>query len=216
MTHADLIEKFSGELPGENSHLAFMPLRGSSKVQIQQDVTYRDSAVAVILFHNEKNTLSTIVTQRQQYEGSHSGQISFPGGKKEADDPNLVHTAIRECFEEIGIDAGSFELLKELTPLFVPVSKFLVTPFVFYSTQKSFQYNRSEREVAEIYELDLLALYEPESVVQLNISLNKEFIMQNVPHFKQGNILIWGATALILNELKDILTEEPGKSKRGA
>ncbi|WP_343747676.1 CoA pyrophosphatase [Fluviicola sp.] len=205
MTYADLIEKFSGELPGESSHLAFMPFRGSSREQIQQGVSYRDAAVAIILFHNEENTLSTIVTQRQQYDGSHSGQISFPGGKKEADDPDLTYTAIRECFEEIGIDAGSFELLKELTPLFVPVSKFLITPFVFYSTQKSFQYNRSEREVAEIYELDLPALYKPESVVQLDIPLNKEFIMKNVPHFKQGDILIWGATALILNELKDIL-----------
>lgn len=205
MTYADLIEKFSGELPGESSHLAFMPFRGSSREQIQQGVSYRDAAVAIILFHNEENTLSTIVTQRQQYDGSHSGQISFPGGKKEADDPDLTYTAIRECFEEIGIDAGSFELLKELTPLFVPVSKFLITPFVFYSTQKSFQYKRSEREVAEIYELDLPALYKPESVVQLDIPLNKEFIMKNVPHFKQGDILIWGATALILNELKDIL-----------
>lgn len=205
MTHADLIEKFSGELPGEDSHLAFMPFRGSSREQIQQGITYRDAAVAIILFHNTENTLSTIVTQRQQYDGSHSGQISFPGGKKEADDASLVHTAIRECFEEIGIDASSFELLKELTPLFVPVSKFLITPFVFYSTQKSFDYLPSEREVAEIYELDLPALYEPESVVQLDIPLNKEFIMKNVPHFKQGDILIWGATALILNELKDIL-----------
>lgn len=212
MTYADLIEKFSGELPGEDSHLAFMPSRGSSRAQIQEGVAYRDSAVAIILFHNKENTLSTIVTQRQQYEGSHSGQISFPGGKKEVDDPDLIHTAIRECFEEIGIDAGSFEFLKELTPLFVPVSKFLITPFVFYSTQQSFHYNRSEREVAAIYELDLPALYEPESVVELDIPLNKEFTMKHVPHFKQGDILIWGATALILNELKDILKAETGKS----
>lgn len=212
MTRDDLIEKFSGELPGESSHLAFMPYRGSSREQIQNGISYRDSAVAIILFHNSENKLCTIVTQRQQYEGSHSGQISFPGGKKEQDDPDLVHTAIRECREEIGIDAGAFELLKELTPLFVPVSKFLITPFVFYSTEQSFEYIRSEREVAEIYELDLLELYEPEAVITLDIPLNKEFMMKNVPHFKQGDILIWGATALILNELKDLLKSDSGKA----
>jgi 8-oxo-dGTP pyrophosphatase MutT (NUDIX family) len=206
MTHADLIQKFEKELPGESSHLAFMPLRGSSREQIKKGIAFRDAAVAVILFHNEENRLCTIVTRRQEYDGSHSGQISFPGGKKEPDDKDLSETAIRECYEEIGIHAGNFELLKELTPLFVPVSQFLITPYVFYSTNKTFNYMRSEREVAAIYELDLLDLYKPEAIVQIDIPINKEFILKQVPHFKQNDILIWGATALILNELKDILS----------
>lgn len=204
MTHEDLISKFEKELPGERSHLAFMPVRGSSSEQIRQGITFRDSAVAIILFHNEAGKLCTIVTRRQVYDGSHSGQISFPGGKKEPEDKNLLDTAIRECYEEIGVYASNFELLKELTPLFVPVSKFLITPYVFYSENKSFDYMRSEREVAAIHEVDLLELFQSE-VVQVDVPINSEFIMKNVPHFKQGDILIWGATALILNELKDIL-----------
>lgn len=204
MTHADLISKFKKELPGERSHLAFMPFRGSSSEQIRQGITFRDSAVAIILFHNEAGKLCTIVTRRQVYDGSHSGQISFPGGKKELDDKNLLDTAIRECYEEIGVHATNFELLKELTPLFVPVSQFLITPYVLYSENKSFDYMRSEREVAAIYEVDILELFQSE-VVQLDVPINPEFTMKNVPHFKQGDILIWGATALILNELKDIL-----------
>lgn len=204
MTRADLITKFKKELPGEKSHLAFMPLRGSSMEQIRQGITFRDAAVAIILFHDEAGKLCTIVTRRQEYDGSHSGQISFPGGKKELDDTNLLETAIRECYEEIGVHAKNFELLKELTPLFVPVSQFLITPYVFYSSHKSFDYMRSEREVAAIYELDLLALYESE-VVRIDIPIQADLTMKNVPHFKQGDILIWGATALILNELKDIL-----------
>jgi 8-oxo-dGTP pyrophosphatase MutT (NUDIX family) len=204
MTRTDLISKFEKELPGERSHLAFMPVRGSSSEQIRQGITFRDSAVAIILFHNEAGKLCTIVTRRQVYDGSHSGQISFPGGKKELDDKNLLETAIRECHEEIGVYASNFELLKELTPLFVPVSKFLITPYVFYSENKSFDYMRSEREVAAIHEVDLLELFQSE-VVQIDVPINSEFVMKNVPHFKQGDILIWGATALILNELKDIL-----------
>lgn len=172
--------------------------------QIRQGITFRDAAVAIILFHDEAGKLCTIVTRRQEYDGSHSGQISFPGGKKELDDTNLLETAIRECYEEIGVHAKNFELLKELTPLFVPVSQFLITPYVFYSSHKSFDYMRSEREVAAIYELDLLALYESE-VVRIDIPIQADLTMKNVPHFKQGDILIWGATALILNELKDIL-----------
>lgn len=204
MTHEDLISKFEKELPGESSHLAFMPVRGSSSEQIRQGITFRDSAVAIILFHNEAGKLCTILTRRQVYDGSHSGQISFPGGKKELNDNNLLDTAIRECYEEIGVYASNFELLKELTPLFVPVSKFLITPYVFYSENKSFDYMRSEREVAAIHEVDLLELFQSE-VVQIDVPISTDFILKNVPHFKQGDILIWGATALILNELKDIL-----------
>lgn len=206
MTHADLIKRFEKELPGEKSHLAFMPLRGSSMEQIKKGVPFREAAVAIILFHNEENRLSTIVTRRQEYDGSHSGQISFPGGKKEMDDNTLLDTAIRECHEEIGVYASNFEFLKELTPLFVPVSQFLITPYVFYSHHKSFNYMRSEREVAAIHELDLLDLYRSESIVTIDIQINNTFTMKNVPHFKQGEILIWGATALILNELKDLLS----------
>ena len=204
MTRADLIAKFEHELPGEQSHLAFMPFRGSSMEQIRNGITFRDAAVAIILFHNEAGKLCTIVTRRQEYDGSHSGQISFPGGKKEIDDDNLLDTAIRECYEEIGVHARNFEVLKELTPLFVPVSQFLITPYVFYTENKTFEYMRSEREVAAIHEVDLLALYASE-VVQLDIPMNTNYILKNVPHFQQGDILIWGATALILNELKDIL-----------
>lgn len=204
MTRADLIAKFEQELPGEQSHLAFMPFRGSSMEQVRKGIAFRDAAVAIILFHNEAGKLCTIVTRRQEYDGSHSGQISFPGGKKEIDDDNLLDTAIRECYEEIGVHARNFEVLKELTPLFVPVSQFLITPYVFYTENKTFEYMRSEREVAAIHEVDLLALYASE-VVQLDIPMNTNYILKNVPHFQQGDILIWGATALILNELKDIL-----------
>lgn len=205
MTYNELIEQFKKELPGEKSHLAFMPLRGRSSEEIRKGITFRDSAVAIILFHNEAGRLCTIVTRRQVYDGSHSGQISFPGGKKESDDDNLLETAIRECYEEIGVHARNFELLKELTPLFVPVSKFLISPYVFYTEHRSFEYIRSEREVASIHELDLLTLFASESVVNLDIKISNELVMKNVPHFKQDDILIWGATALILNELKDIL-----------
>lgn len=205
MTYAELIRQFEKELPGEQSHLSFMPVRGSSMEQIRKGITFRDAAVAIILFHNAENKLCTIVTQRQQYDGSHSGQISFPGGKKEPEDANLMETAVRECYEEIGVHAGDFELLKELTPLFVPVSKFLITPYVFYAHHHTFDYLPSEREVAAIYELDLQELYQPESLVHIDLMLSSQFTMKQVPHFKQGEILIWGATALILNELKDIL-----------
>lgn len=206
MTYADLIKRFENELPGERAHSALMPSRGRSMEQLSNVSSYRDAAVAIILFHNEENKLSTIVTKRQEYNGSHSGQISFPGGKKELDDNSLLETAIRECHEEIGVHASNFELLKELTPLFVPVSQFLITPYVLYTPNKTFNYLRSEREVASIHELDLLDLYKPESLVRIDLQINSTFTMKSVPHFKQGEILIWGATALILNELKELLS----------
>jgi 8-oxo-dGTP pyrophosphatase MutT (NUDIX family) len=196
---------FQQALPGEAAHLEFLPLRGSSKAAIASGAPYRSSAVAIILFENRRGTLSTIITQRQEYNGTHSGQISFPGGKYEPTDKNLLQTAIRECNEEIGIDIREDVLLGQLSQVYIPVSQFLIEPFVFFSKKASFDYHLSEREVATIHEIDLEELFAPQSVIKKDVTYPNGLILKDVPHFQQNRIEIWGATALMLNELKRLL-----------
>lgn len=207
MNYSELVLKFQKELPGEKAHLEFMPNREKTSLQIQSGVEYRDAAVAIVLFHDTDSNLKTIVIKRQTYDGSHSGQISFPGGKKDLHDSSLIETACRECMEEIGIDPSTFEFLGQLTPLYVHVSGFLISPFVFFSESNAFEYKKSEREASEVYEINLPQLFLPESKVEIDIKLNQGLMIRKVPHFEQGSVSIWGATALILNELKALIED---------
>lgn len=208
MTLELLRELFQQELPGETAHQEFLPMRGSSKAAIASGATYRNAAVAIILHIDLTGKLATIVTQRQVYEGNHSGQISFPGGKHDEQDADLRQTAIRECLEEIGIDCNNFEYLGSLTSLYIPVSEFLIQPYVFYAQDNSFQFTRNEREVAAIKAIDLHALFHPSAQSKEDVVISEQHIIKNVPHFNQNSIKIWGATALMLNELRLMIYNE--------
>ncbi|MBI1836067.1 MAG: CoA pyrophosphatase [Flavobacteriia bacterium] len=199
-----LIHAFENQLPGESVHQEMAPSnRPLSSWGIANNTDYKESAVSVIIYPNQ-STLKTIVIQRPEYEGNHSGQISFPGGKKEKNDPNLEHTARRECFEEIGIPINKGQLLGELTKVYIPVSNFIVYPYVFYVTEIP-NLIRDLREVAEIVHFDLKELSKPENIDMMEIQFQNGKTKKNIPCFTIANKKIWGATALILNELKHLL-----------
>lgn len=193
---------FQQELPGEVAHVEFLPMRGSSQAAIASGVPYKKAAVAIILFVNHTGKLATVVTQRQVYDGNHSGQISFPGGKHEEEDRDLMQTAIRECVEEIGVDCAQFEQLGKLTSVYIPISQFLIHPFVFFAHNTTFDYQPNAREVAHVKEIDLHELFQPTAQSVEDVLISEEHSLKNVPHFNQGETKIWGATALLLNELK--------------
>jgi 8-oxo-dGTP pyrophosphatase MutT (NUDIX family) len=140
--------------------------------------------------------------QRSEYQGKHSGQIAFPGGKMEIDDPDLVHTARRECFEEVGISMHEGELIRSLSPVYIPVSNFKMTPYFFYH-EKCPTLQLNEREVQQIIPLSLesLAHQLPIEHRTLEIEVNSLFTRE-VPGFSHGPHWIWGATALVLQQLR--------------
>jgi 8-oxo-dGTP pyrophosphatase MutT (NUDIX family) len=196
---------FSQTLPGERAHQAFSPMRGSSKQAIENGAPFKLSAVAILLFPDEEGELHTIVTKRQEYDGTHSGQVSFPGGKYEPSDLDTLHTAKRESKEEIGIDMKVFEVIGNLSDVYIPVSQFLIKPYVFYSHHSHHEYSLSEREVHSIHQLHLKSLFEETAIIYEDIHFSNGMKLSNVPHFHQENLKIWGATALMLNELKYVL-----------
>jgi 8-oxo-dGTP pyrophosphatase MutT (NUDIX family) len=90
----------------------------------------RDAAVLVLLYPNANNKIQILLTKRASYNGAHSGQISFPGGKKDTSDLNLKQTALRETKEETGIILQPENILKKLSKTYIPPSNFWVYPFL--------------------------------------------------------------------------------------
>lgn len=201
MQLAQLIEQ---HLPGESAHLEMSPLnRGLSSVALQQASDVKESAVAVLIFEAEKRLQCTLI-QRPTYAGSHSGQVSFPGGKKDPTDMDLVHTAMRECWEEIGVTLERDHLVGKLTPVYIPVSNFHVEPFVFFYPEIPI-FEKDVREVEEVFSFYLDALLDDANVALVEMQISSKFTLKEVPCFLLEQKQVWGATALILNELKAVL-----------
>jgi 8-oxo-dGTP pyrophosphatase MutT (NUDIX family) len=202
----DLLRKFDSELPGERAHIEMAPInRPLSSFALKNAIEPRESAVSIILYPKD-DAIHSILIQRPVYDGTHSGQIAFPGGKKEETDIHLEFTARRECFEEIGLPIESGFLIKEMTKVFIPVSNFIVYPFVFFVDLIP-ELIANEREVEEIIHYNIDHLLKDEHQSKMDILLPNNILQKNIPCFEIQNKKIWGATALILNELKLILKD---------
>lgn len=162
----------------------------------------RKAAVLALFYPNETDETTLLLTKRASYKGTHSAQISFPGGKIEQKDNNLQETALREAFEEVGVISTSTKIIREMTDVYIPPSNFLATPFIAYTIERpNFIKNH---EVAEIIEIKLVDLLDDKHLTSVNLSTS---YMKNidVPCFKIYNHIIWGATGMMLSEIKELL-----------
>jgi 8-oxo-dGTP pyrophosphatase MutT (NUDIX family) len=199
-----LQDRFQRELPGEKAHQLMMPLgRPISSLAKKDGHNYRDSAVAVIVYE-ENSDLQIILTQRSIYEGKHSGQISFPGGKKENFDASLLETAIRESHEEIGLLLNHENYLGKLSDVFIPVSLFNVESHVFSLNERPI-FIPDPREVSEIFTISGNELLDGSKIKRREIEIGKDIILKDVPYFHLNDKIIWGATALILSEFRELI-----------
>ena len=161
----------------------------------------RHAGVLALFYPDIDNDTKFLLTLRASYNGTHSAQISFPGGKLENQDENLKQTATRETFEEVGIAKNSITVIKEFTDAYIPPSNFLVTPFLgFVDYIPTFN---SNHEVAEIIEVNLADLLDDRKLVMRKRDTS---YMSNaeVPCFEFGKHIVWGATAMILSEIKSV------------
>lgn len=187
-------------LPGEQAHLDLIPGRLKASLAVKKGLKYRQSAVAILLFE-ENNIWKTVLIERPVYEGSHSGQMAFPGGKTEKFDENIVATALREMQEEIGFEDENIMHLGALTSVYIPVSQFMVFPQVFY-THKRPDFIADKREVASIVTFPLFNLLNPNRLLKKDILIDNGRTLKGMSYFDIENKVVWGATCLILNELK--------------
>lgn len=194
----NLITRLQKELPGERAHINFYPYRIKNKF-IETEIDKKLSAVGIHLYP-ERESFFFILIKRPNYNGYHSGQIAFPGGKKDATDINLLQTAKRESFEELNISMDIGEIICELTPVYIPVSNFLVQPFVFLHHEKPNMIKN--HEVAEVIEISLDELLSEENLGKINL---ENIGLSGVPAFIFEKCQVWGATALMLSEMKEML-----------
>jgi 8-oxo-dGTP pyrophosphatase MutT (NUDIX family) len=167
-----------------------------------QNVELKRNAVkssVMILFYEKGNEPYLVFIRRPHYNGVHSGQISFPGGRWEMTDKSLYHTALRETREEIGINTHKVKYAGKLTDLYIPPSNYIVSPYIgVYEGECSFE--PEPAEVAEIIEVPFGFLLETSSLKQVDI-LVRGIESLSTPAFVFKENIIWGATAMILNEL---------------
>lgn len=198
-------ELLDQELPGEEAHFDVIPINRpiSSKAKKEAEY-YRESGVALILTTiNEE--VHCILMKRSVHPGNpHSGQISFPGGKKEDYDIDLESTARRETSEEIGIQLNNDDLLGKLTPIFIPVSKFSVQPFVYF-INGPLEFVPDPLEVDKVFTFEVKELLKTDIIKRKEIRLSQGFTQKGVPYFDLNGETVWGATAMILAEFRQLI-----------
>lgn len=165
----------------------------------------RQSAVLCLLYYHA-NAPHVLLIEREADRSAHSKQIAFPGGRFEEEDGHLQHTAQREAHEEVGLHPSQYDILGPLTPLYIPVSNFNVAPYVAFSQQRP-QLVANSDEVARLIEVPLPHLFAKERKVRTDVitpALN-EPLRQVHAYALDEQTLIWGATAMILSELEQLV-----------
>ena len=198
-----LRESLKGPLPGASAHepLRAMPIGSGVKPNFEHKLPPRPGSVLVLLYpdHGE---IKFPLTKRPEYLGAHSGQVSFPGGKAE-DGETVEQTALREGEEEIGIHPENIEIIGRLSEFFVIPSNFLVTPVVGIQHAKPI-FVPDSVEVVRILEGTISDLIRDDAVGVRDITAAKIYNLR-APHFMIDNEIVWGATAMMLNELREVV-----------
>ena len=195
------------QLPGIQIQYEMAPMyRRRLDIQTIEPQNFKKSAVMILLCKDENNDWFIPLTQRYKYEGHHSAQISLPGGKHEVLDGCLQNTALRECNEEIG-NIENILVLGKLTTIYIPISGYMVEPYLGICKEINPNFNIDVKEVKSLIKLSLTKLLD-DGIVMNGIINNGSGNKIEAPYFKFKNHKIWGATAMILNELKVVLKTE--------
>lgn len=199
-----LREAWSNALPGHDAFLAFSGYQRPDIATVMAQVPPpRESAVLALLYP-KGNVLHTLMMLRPIYDGVHSGQVAFPGGRREPEDKDLEHTARREFSEETGAWDTSIEVLGPLSPVYIPPSRSLVTPFVAYAPELG-SLAPDPREVDRLIETPVDLLLGPDVLRRGPLHLAALGHSTEVSYFDVQGHVVWGATAMMLAELRELL-----------
>ncbi|WP_224482665.1 NUDIX hydrolase [Robertkochia aurantiaca] len=191
-------------LPGQDSHYKMTP---SERVEALKNNQYaiekaRRAAVLSLFYPDNNKDTHLLLILRKTYRGVHSNQVGFPGGKVEPQDKDLRQTALRETEEEIGVPEKVVTVFKELSDVYIPPSNFMVTPFMGFTSETP-RFIKQEEEVEQIIEVPFQAILQENNLA--HATLNTSYATNvKVPSFKLNNYTVWGATAMMLNEVRDL------------
>lgn len=165
----------------------------------------RKAGVMALFYPGKQEKAFLLLILRNTYRGVHSNQVGFPGGQEEDGDSDLLQTAIRETQEEVGIAPDGIEIVRPLSKLYIPPSNFEVYPYMgLYDARKPFV--KEEAEVAALLEVPLIEFLDDKRNITQKMTTSYASNIE-VPAFKLGGYIVWGATAMMLSEIKDLLKQ---------
>lgn len=174
------------------------------KIDLTAISNYKKSAVCLLLYEDNEE-IYFILMKRPSTHQYHAGQIALPGGSCDNTE-TYEQTAIRELFEEIGVSISQENIIGHLTPLYIPISNFFIQPIVAAINYKPF-FLPNVYEVEELIEYKLKHILDEGIVSETMVNLTTSGLKIKAPYFNvQGNVL-WGATAMLLSEVKQLLIE---------
>ncbi|TVR39499.1 MAG: CoA pyrophosphatase [Cryomorphaceae bacterium] len=205
--HISEIEKLrnllQGPLPGEVAHRKMLSYHRPAVSEVmKQPRDVRHGSVLIPLYPHH-DTIYTSLILRPDYPGVHGGQVAFPGGQQEMNE-TAFDTALRESNEELGISPGTVEKLGSLTPVYIPPSRFLVSPFVGVLPERP-SFVPDPREVASLIEVPLMHLLHDDYLTQRKVFIKAFNVHMDVPCFLLDGHVVWGATAMMISELRELL-----------
>ena len=192
-----LTKKMNGELPGRTSHKTMMVKPRYKSIGGKKSIP----AAVLILLYPIKNKWHFFLTKRTNTVEHHKGQISLPGGMLEKGESHK-EAAIRETFEELGVQSEDINIIGPLTPLYIPISNFKIFPFVGWIKSNP-KLNIQSKEVSKVFSPSIFSLMDPQTKkIKDSILLGQKV---KIPFFNLKNEVVWGATSMIISEFKNIL-----------
>lgn len=203
----DLVPKINNlPLPGKKAQFAMAPMERIKQLTETDINAFNPRQAAVMaLFYERNEETYIILILRKTYKGVHSNQVGFPGGKIEDEDKNLLETAMRETHEEVGVPQKDIEFIKEMTNIYIPPSNFWVQCFMGI-THTNPHFVAQADEVEALIEVPLKELLHPKATSTDTITTSYVTDLE-VPVFILKEHVVWGATAMMLNEIKEILLQ---------
>lgn len=194
-------------LPAEPSQFKMSPPFRLELLEQQKEAIKQAKRAGVLaLFYPDTHQQTNLVLiLRKTYKGVHSAQVGFPGGKLEKQDRSIKAAALRETYEEIGVPTQQVKVLRQLTKLYIPPSNFYVQPFMGISKTTP-RFTKQDDEVEAIIEVPLHHFFDDNVVTSKRVSTSYKVDVE-VPAFKLNGYVVWGATAMILSEIKDLLKQ---------
>lgn len=198
------IEVYNQGLPGIEAQLKMVGYSRPTVETIKNSAKNPKLSAVYSLIDLSTSKPCVYLIERQSYKGVHSAQISLPGGKKDLEDPDLLFTAKRELKEEIGVHPETYTTIGPLTDLYIPPSNFIVQPYIGFTTQTP-TLIPEEKEVKQILKADLNLLANNTYTTVKTFPLSNSSVTITTPCYEIEGKIVWGATAMILSEIAELL-----------
>ncbi|WP_333810493.1 NUDIX hydrolase [Flavobacterium sp.] len=187
-----------------DAHAKMAPLE---RISFLKEESYFDKnprkAAVLMLFYPKNQVTHLALIVRNSYPGVHSSQIGFPGGKVEEFDADLKETALRETHEEVGIHPDKIQIIKPFSEIYIPPSNFLVAPFMGVSHEE-LTFIPDLDEVKRVLEFSISDFLDEKSIVKVKMTTSYATDIE-VPAFMVDKYVVWGATAMMMSELKETI-----------